>query len=86
MPSLGTHLRESGDHGSLGFHPACPVCRDTRLSGSLGEHAFVSRRTQALLNVGLIVVSSAAPAAPALAADGDQELVGRKASARSFVR
>ena len=29
--SLSHHLLEPGDHGRLGFHPGCPVCRRERL-------------------------------------------------------
>ena len=45
MASLSRHLREAGDHGRLGFHPACPVCCDERLAGTLPVDTIVSRRS-----------------------------------------
>src|SRR4051794_24800803 len=75
MASLSRHLREAGDHGRLGFHPACPVCCDERLAGALPVDTLVSRRSQALMAAGVLVFSSAAPAS-VLAAGGDQDQEG----------
>src|SRR3954453_14913822 len=75
MASLSAHLRESGDHGQLGFHPACPVCCEERLAGSLPGDVIVGRRAQALVAAGVLAFSGVAPAA-VLAATGDQEIVG----------
>jgi hypothetical protein len=55
--SLSAHLREE-DHSRLPFHPACPVCRRDRLSGSLDGEELVSRRTQAALAAGLLAFST----------------------------
>jgi hypothetical protein len=79
MASLSAHLRESGDHGRLAFHPGCPVCRDERLVGALPADAIVSRRTQALLAAGVLALSSAAPTAAFAQAEPDQEQEGTAA-------
>jgi LysM repeat protein len=63
MASLNAHLVETGDHGRLGFHPACPVCRQQRLFGPLPAEAVISRRAQAALASGVLAISAAAPAA-----------------------
>jgi hypothetical protein len=63
MASLNAHLVETGDHGRLGFHPECPVCRQQRLFGALPAEAMISRRAQAALASGLLAISAAAPAA-----------------------
>jgi hypothetical protein len=75
MGSLREHLREPGDHGRLGFHAECPVCRDSRLAGPLPADVIVSRRVQALAAVGALAFTSAAPAS-VLAAGGDHQTVG----------
>ena len=50
MPSrLSPHLRECADHGELGMHPACPICRDERLAGPLPSTSAVPRRAGAYL-------------------------------------
>src|SRR5689334_3225387 len=72
MASLSVHLREDGDHGRLGFHPSCPVCRCDRLAGRLPNDAIVTVRTKALLAAGALAVSAASPAS-VLAANGDRE-------------
>src|SRR5918996_5241164 len=61
MASLTEHLLEPGDHGRLGFHPSCPVCRRERLFGTLTSEPVVSRRAQAVLAGGVLAVSTAAP-------------------------
>jgi LysM domain len=63
MASLSAHLVEAGDHGRLGFHPACPVCREQRLFGSLSSEPVVPRRAQAVLAGGVLAISGAAPGA-----------------------
>jgi nucleoid-associated protein YgaU len=65
VSSLTAHLLEAGDHGRLGFHPSCPVCRRERLFGSLSSEPVVSRRVQAALATGVLALSAAAPAAVA---------------------
>src|SRR4051812_38484258 len=75
MASLTAHLRESGDHGRLPFHPACPVCCEERLAGSLPADGVVGHRTQALLAAGVLAFSASAPAS-VMAAQGDEEFVG----------
>lgn len=72
MASLSAHLVEAGDHGRLGFHPSCPVCRRDRLFGTLSSEPVVSRRAQAVLAGGVLAVSTAAPGA-ALAQEPDHQ-------------
>ena len=78
MASLSAHLREPGDHGALAFHPACPVCREERLAGTLRADALVGRRGQALFAAGVLALS-ATPATAALAQEPDQEQEGAAA-------
>jgi outer membrane biosynthesis protein TonB len=61
MVSLSEHLVEAGDHGRLGFHPSCPVCRRDRLFGTLSSEPVVPRRAQALLAGGVLAVSASVP-------------------------
>jgi LysM domain len=63
MASLTAHLVETGDHGRLGFHPSCPVCRRERLFGPLSSEPVVSRRAQAVLAGSVLAFSTSAPAA-----------------------
>jgi nucleoid-associated protein YgaU len=72
MSSLTAHLLEAGDHGRLGFHPSCPVCRRERLFGSLSSEPVVSRRVQAALATGVLALSTVAPGAAA-ASDPDRQ-------------
>lgn len=65
LGSLTAHLLEPGDHGRLGFHPRCPVCRKERLVGSLSSEPLISRRVQAALATGVLAFSAAAPGAAA---------------------
>jgi LysM domain len=67
LGSLTAHLLEPGDHGRLGFHPRCPVCRKERLLGSLSSEPLVSRRVPAALATGVLALSVAAPGAAAAA-------------------
>ena len=78
MASLSAHLREPGDHGALAFHPACPVCREERLAGTLRADALVGGRGQALFAAGVLALS-ATPAAAAFAQEPDQEQEGAAA-------
>jgi hypothetical protein len=78
LGSLTTHLLEPGDHGRLGFHPRCPVCRRERLFGSLASEPLISRRVQAALATGVLVLSVAAPGAAA-AAGPDRQREGAAA-------
>jgi hypothetical protein len=73
--SLTAHLLEAGDHGRLGFHPRCPVCRKERLFGSLSSEPLISRRVQAALATGVLAFSAAAPGA-AVAAVPDRQKEG----------
>jgi hypothetical protein len=75
MASLTAHLVESGDHGRLGFHASCPVCRQERLFGSLASDAIISRRAQAALASGVLALSAVGPPA-ALAQEPDQQVEG----------
>jgi hypothetical protein len=75
MASLTAHLLESGDHGRLGFHASCPVCRQERLFGSLQSEAIISRRAQAALASGVLALSAVGPPA-ALAQEPDQQVEG----------
>jgi hypothetical protein len=76
MPSLAAHLREPDAHDRLPFHPSCPICRQTRLTGHMPADALVSPRTQALVAAGVLAMSTAGPAAAALAAEQDQQQDG----------
>jgi hypothetical protein len=75
MASLTAHLVESGDHGRLGFHASCPVCRHERLFGSLPPEPIISRRAQAALASGVLALSAVGPPA-ALAQEPDQQVEG----------
>jgi hypothetical protein len=75
LGSLTAHLVEAGDHGRLGFHPSCPVCRQERLFGSLSSEPVISRRVQAALASGVLAFSAGAPGA-AMAADPDRQQEG----------
>ena len=75
MASLTAHLVESGDHGRLGFHASCPVCRHDRLFGSLPSETIISRRAQAALASGVLALSAFGPPA-ALAQEPDQQVEG----------
>jgi hypothetical protein len=75
MASLTAHLVESGDHGRLGFHASCPVCRQERLVGSLPSDPIISRRAQAALASGVLALSAVGPPA-ALAQESDQQVEG----------
>lgn len=76
MQSLSPHLRHPEDHDRLPFHPDCPVCRQTRLTGSLATGSLVPVRAQAAVAAGLLVLSTAGPAATAFAAEPDSEKDG----------
>src|SRR5215203_1054906 len=73
MQSLTAHFRETDAHDRLPFHPSCPICRQTRLTGTIAAGSFVSPRTQALLAAGLLAIPALVPAAPAAAQDQEQE-------------
>lgn len=76
MGSLTAHFLHADAHGELPFHPGCPVCRETRLVGTLAAGGVLSPRTQAVLAAGVLVISSTAPATSALAAEPDQQQDG----------
>ncbi len=75
MRSLSAHLRQSGSHGDLPFHPGCPACRTERLSGSPPGDELLSARSRAGLAAALLA-TTAMPAAPALAGEADSEQEG----------
>jgi nucleoid-associated protein YgaU len=75
MGSLTAHLLEAGDHGSLPFHPSCPVCRWERLYGTLSSEPVVPRRAQALLAGGVLALSASAPVVAA-AQEPDRQFEG----------
>jgi hypothetical protein len=75
MSTLTTHLQRPDDHGRLPFHPECPVCCRERLAGTLPSDALVGRRAPALLAAGVLVLSTASPAA-VIAAEPDTEQQG----------
>lgn len=76
MTRLSTHLRHPENHGRLRFHPSCPICRRERLGGTLPTEALVSRRMQACLAGGVLVLSTAAAPVVALAAEQESEREG----------
>src|SRR5215207_134728 len=73
MHSLTAHFRETDAHDRLPFHPCCPNCRQTRLTGTIAAGGIVSPRAQALLVAGLLAIPAVVPAAPAAAQDQEQE-------------
>jgi hypothetical protein len=75
MASLTAHLRRPDDHGRLGFHPECPVCRGERLAGREPNDAVVGGRTKALVAAGVLALSTASPGV-VRAAEPDQEQEG----------
>ena len=75
MASLGAHIRRTDGHGDLGFHPACPICRDERLAGSFPPTSLSVRRVQAGLAAGAIVMTSIVPTG-AFASMGSPEFEG----------
>jgi hypothetical protein len=76
MRSLAAHLQDVDSHDRLPFHAACPICRQTRLTGTLAADALMSQRTQAMLAAGVLAVATTAPAAVALGAEQDQQQDG----------
>jgi LysM domain len=75
MGSLTAHLRETGDHGRLRFHPSCPVCRRERLYGTLSTEPVIPVRARALLAGGVLAVSASAPAV-SIAQEPDRQSEG----------
>lgn len=67
MAGLADHVLGGTDHGGLPFHPACAVCRQARLAGTLPDGSLFSGRTKAGLVAGLIAAATFAPASVALA-------------------
>lgn len=67
MAGLADHVLGGTDHGGLPFHPACAVCRQARLIGTLPESSLFSGRTKAGLAAGLVAAATFAPASVALA-------------------
>jgi len=79
MRSLAAHFGDSAAHDRLPFHPSCPICRQTRLTGRMPTDELVTPRAQALVAAGVLAVSSAAPGAAAFAAEQDQQQDGTAA-------
>ena len=63
MASLSAHLRQAGDHGRLGFHADCPVCREERLFGPLSTESVITRRARTALLTGVVAASLTTPPA-----------------------
>jgi hypothetical protein len=82
LGSLTAHLLEEGDHGRLGFHPRCPVCRGERLFGSLPTEPVVSRRLKAALATGALVFPAVAPGVT-IAGEPDRQQEGLAAPEQS---
>lgn len=76
MQSLSRHLSDLDGHDRLAFHPACPVCRQSRLTGDLDDKAVVSARTRALVAAGVLAAATSATASVGLAAEPDQQHEG----------
>ena len=83
MQSLTAHFREVESHDRLPFHPSCPICRQTRSSGTIPAGGIVSPRAQAVLAAGLLALPAVAPAASAFAAEPDQQQEGTAPVAES---
>src|SRR5215208_3535431 len=83
MRSLTAHFRDDGPHDRLPFHPSCPICRQTRLSGALDAGGLMSMRAQALLTAGVMAASTTAPVTVAFAAEPDQQQDGAAPIAQS---
>lgn len=79
MQPLNTHLRDVDGHDRLAFHPACPICRQSRLTGYLDDLAVPSPRTRALLAAGVLAAAASATAPTGLAAEPDHEHEGAAA-------
>jgi hypothetical protein len=75
MGTLTAHLRRTGDHGALPFHPDCPVCLAERLSGTLHTQTPTGRRTQAAVVAAMLAASTASPTV-AVAQEADQVTEG----------
>src|SRR4051794_18012532 len=69
MSALERHLAGT-HHDDLPFHPLCPTCRATRLSGSLPSGPVMGPRARANVLAALLAGGALAPAAagPAVAA------------------
>jgi len=67
MAGLADHVLGGTDHGGLPFHPACAVCRQARLAGTLPDGSLFSGRTKAGLAAGLIAAATFAPTSVAVA-------------------
>src|SRR5215207_7279373 len=76
MRWLTAHLRDDELHDRLPFHPSCPICRQTRLSGALDAGGVMSMRVQALLAAGVLAASTTAPVTVAFADEPDQQQDG----------
>ncbi len=62
MSKLARHLRETGDHARLSFHPGCAVCRRERLAGELPDRAVVPAGLKAGIAAAALIGASPQPA------------------------
>ena len=83
MRSLTVHLVNTDAHDGLPFHWCCPICRQTRVTGSVGVDGLVSARTQAVLAAGVLAVSASSPVTAAFAGELDQQQDGSAPVAQS---
>jgi LysM repeat protein len=67
LSSLREHLLTTQGHGRLPFRGDCPLCTAERLRGSIAPATLVPRRAQAGLAAAVLLASSAAGPASALA-------------------
>lgn len=62
MNHLSAHLRRSGSHDGLPFHPDCPACVRERMRGSTGARPLLPASARAGLTA-IVLAASAAHAA-----------------------
>lgn len=85
MNDLSAHLKSGAAHSYLPFHPACPLCKDERLVGTLGREVQTPRRVAVGVVAASLIASTGVPTAslaagpvadPAQSAEGDSESEG----------
>jgi LysM domain len=77
---LSAHLTAGPDHARLGFHPACAVCRNQRLAGTLSD-SVLSARAQAGLLAAALAAGSLVPGSVAAASDSSRPPTGTASQA-----
>lgn len=70
MNHLSAHLRRSGSHDGLRFHPDCPACARERLRGTPGDRPLLPAPARAGLTA--IVIAAAATLGASRSADPAQ--------------